>query len=136
MPVKALIVDDSAVARQVIKYHLSKMGCAVAGEAGNAADALKLFRELKPDIVTLDLMMPKPQGVDCTTALHTMRKESPDLVIIVVSAVPFRKTIDSFLKEGILDYVVKPFTQFSFDPVALKLKRIFLELRYAAPFHR
>lgn len=139
MPVKALIVDDSAAARQVIKYHLLKMGCVVAGEATNAADGLTLFRELKPDIVTLDLMMPKrdaADSVDVMTALRTMKKEASNVVIVVVSAIPFQKTMDSFIKEGILHYVVKPFTQFSFDPVARKLEKLFAELGSAIPIHR
>lgn len=139
MPVKALIVDDCAATREVIKYHLVKMGFVVAGEATNAADGLKLFRELKPDLVTLDLMMPKrdaADSLDTMTALRTMKKEAPDVEIIVVSAVPFQKTVDSFLKEGILHYVVKPFTQFSFDPVARKLEKIFRKLGSPAPFHR
>ncbi len=120
----------------MIKYHLLKMSCVVAGEAANAADGLKLFRELKPDIVTMDLMMPTHENMDCMLAVRTMRKEAPDLVIIVVSAVPFQKTMDSFLKEGILHYIVKPLTSFSFDPVARKLERIFPELRPPALFPR
>jgi CheY-like chemotaxis protein len=139
MPVKALIVDDSAAARQLIKYYLAKMGCIIAGEATNAADGLKLFRELKPDIITLDLMMPKRDAgdsLDAIVALRTMKSETPALVIIVVSVIPFQKTIDSFLNEGIIHYVVKPFTQFSFDPVARKLEKIFPELGSTVPFHR
>jgi response regulator of citrate/malate metabolism len=57
-------------------------------------------------------------------------------VIIVVSVIPFQKTIDSFLNEGIIHYVVKPFTQYSFDPLARKLEKIFPELGSAVPFHR
>jgi len=139
MPVKALIVDDSAPARQLIKHYLSKMGCLIAGEATNSADGLKLFRELKPDVVTLDLMMPKRDAadtLDAMVALRTMKKEAPALVIVVVSAIPFQKTIDSFLNEGIIDYVVKPFTQYSFDPAARKLEKIFPELGSSISFHR
>jgi CheY-like chemotaxis protein len=139
MPVKALIVDDSAAARQLIKYYLSKMGCIIAGEATNAADGLKLFREIKPNIVTLDLMMPKrdaADSLDAIVALRTMKHEAPALAIVVVSVIPFQKTIDSFLNEGIIHYVVKPFTQFSFDPVERKLEKIFPELGSAVPFHR
>jgi CheY-like chemotaxis protein len=139
MPVKALIVDGSAAARQLIRYYLSKMGCLIAGEATNAADGLKLFRDLRPNIVTLDLMMPKRDAadtLDAMVALRTMKDEAPALVIVVVSTIPFQKTIDSFRNEGIIDYVVKPFTQFSFDPVARKLEKIFPELGSAVPFHR
>jgi DNA-binding NarL/FixJ family response regulator len=133
MPTNALIIDDSTTARQTIKYYLLKIGCTVVGEAANAADGLKLFRELKPDIVTLDLMMPKNESVDSIVALRTMKKEAPYLVVIVVSAVPFQKTMDSFIEEGVLHYIVKPLTQFSFDPVARKLERNFPDLKSRVP---
>ncbi len=55
MPVSALIIDDSPTARQQIKYYLIDIGCVITGEAEHAADGLKLFHELKPDIVTVDL---------------------------------------------------------------------------------
>jgi hypothetical protein len=57
-----------------------------------------------------------------------MKKISPTVTILVVSVVPFDKTRDMFLKEGALAYVVKPFNQFSFEPVRLKLIRLFHEL--------
>lgn len=130
MPVNALIIDDSPTARQNIKYHLACMGCVVAGEADHAVDGLRLFRELKPDIVTVDLLMPSLQILDPLEAVRTMKEEAPDSVIIVVSAVPFPQTMESFLKEGVLHYVIKPINQFSFDPVARKLQRAFPDLHY------
>ena len=130
MPVSALIIDDSPTARQNIKYYLNFIGCDVAGEAEHAADGLRLFRELKPDIVTVDLIMPKLGSLDPLGAVRTMKQELPDLVVIVVSAVPYTQTMESYLKEGVLHYIVKPITQFSFDPAARKLQRIFPELHY------
>ena len=64
MSITALIVDDSATARQIISYHLHHAGCTIIGEAANATIALKLFREHKPAVVTLDLMMPRVLNVD------------------------------------------------------------------------
>lgn len=130
MPVTALIIDDSPTARQNIKYYLNGIGCAVAGEAGHAADGLRLFRERNPDIVTVDLIMPNLQSLDPLQAVRTMKQEMPGLVLIVVSAVPYPQTIESFLKEGVLHYIVKPVNQFSFDPVARKLQKMFSELHY------
>ena len=130
MPVSALIIDDSPTARQSIKYYLSDIGCDVAGEAEHAVDGLRLFRELEPDIVTVDLIMPKLDSLDPLAAVRMMKQETPGLVVIVVSAVPHIQTIESFQKEGVLHYIVKPITQYSFDPVARKLQRIFPELHY------
>jgi two-component system chemotaxis response regulator CheY len=128
MPVRVLIVDDSPFARKIIRHHLSKCGCQIAGEAENAAQALKLFSELRPDLVTLDVMMPECDGVDSLRAFRMMRNEVPNIQIVVVSAVPFEKTRTTFLEEGALAYIVKPFNQFSLEPVRRKLVRVFPEL--------
>jgi two-component system chemotaxis response regulator CheY len=93
MSVNALIIDDSPTARQNIKYYLVGMGCVVTGEAEHAIDGLRLFRELKPDIVTVDLIMPKLGSLDPLGAVRTMKQEAPDSVIIVVRAVLFPQTM-------------------------------------------
>ncbi len=129
MPIKALIVDDSSTAREYIKYQLVKMGCVVAGEAANAADGLNLFRELAPDIVTLDLVMPPHETMNAMTALRAMKNETPDTVIIVVSAVSSSTSVKEFLREGVFDYIVKPLSQYSFNPLVPKLQKCFSELR-------
>jgi DNA-binding response OmpR family regulator len=122
--VSALIIDDSPFARKIIRHHLVRLGFRVVGEAENAAQGLRLFRELKPKLVTLDVMMAEREGVSSLAAFRTMRSEAPD-VVVVVSAIPFEKTRDTFLNEGATAYVIKPFNQFSFEPVRLKLHRIF-----------
>jgi len=97
-------------------------------EAESGMQAVQMFRELKPDLVTLDVMMPVIDGVDSLVAFRTMRRENPQAAILVVSAVPFEKTRDTFTEEGALGYVIKPFTKFSFDQVRLRLGRVFPEL--------
>lgn len=125
MAIRALIIDDSPFARKIIRHHLVKFGCKVVGEAETAAQGLKLFRELKPDLVTLDVMMPELEGIESLAAFRLMRREAPERQIVVVSVLPFEKTQETFLREGALAYVVKPFNQFSFEPVRQKLVRIF-----------
>ena len=125
MTVPALVIDDSPIARRIIRYHLVKLGFRVVGEADNAAQGLQLFRELKPKLVMLDVMMPERGGASGLDAFRTMKRETPDVVVVVVSAVPFVKTRDTFLNEGATAYVVKPLSQFSFEPVRQKLQRLF-----------
>ena len=129
MAVDALIVDDSPIVRKIIRHHLTKFGCKVVGEAETAVQAVKLFREFKPELVTLDILMPEVEGYDAMRAFREMKRISPDVAVavVVVSAVPFEKVRDSFLKEGALGYIVKPFNQFSFDPIRRKLVRMFRE---------
>jgi two-component system chemotaxis response regulator CheY len=128
MAARALIIDDSPFARKIIRHHLAKLGCIVAGEAENASQGLKMFRELKPDIVTLDVMMPEIDGLDSMAAFRLMRNEAPQVGIVIVSVIPFEKTRETFLDEGAIAYVVKPFNQYSFKPVQQKLVRRFPEL--------
>jgi two-component system, chemotaxis family, chemotaxis protein CheY len=126
--VEALIIDDSPVARRIIRHHLEQIGCKVIGEAENAFQGLKLFRELKPDLVTLDLIMPAFQGIDASQAFQTMRNENPGAKILVVSAVPFEKTRRTLTDEGALAYIIKPFNRFSFDQARVRLLHVFPEL--------
>jgi two-component system, chemotaxis family, chemotaxis protein CheY len=126
--VRALIVDDSPIARTIIRHHLTKLGCVVVGEAENSAQAVRMFRESKPAVITLDLMMPEVDGVDAASAFRTMKKEAPDSIIIVATVLPFQKTRDSFFHEGAFDYIVKPFNRFSFERVRQRLIRVFPQL--------
>ena len=125
MTLSALIIDDSPFARKIIRHHLVKLGFHVVGEAETAAEGLRLFRELKPRLVTLDVMMPEREGLSSLIAFRTIRSEAAETAVVVVSAVPFEKTRDTFLNEGATAYVIKPFNQFSFEPVRQKLQRIF-----------
>ena len=128
MPVSVLIVDDSPFARKLIRHHLEGYGCHVAGEAENGLQAIAMFRELHPDLVTLDVMMPAVDGIDSLAAFRTMRSDNPRAAILVVSAIPFDKTRDTFLAEGAVGYIVKPFNKYSLDQVRMRLGRIFPQL--------
>ena len=128
MPVTALVVDDSAAARQIIGYHLRQAGCTIVGEAANAADALKLERELKPNIVSLDLIMPTKDDLDSLALVRKIKKEAPDLAIIVVSVMPSEKIRHDYIDEGVFAYIVKPFNDYALDTIRLKLRRTFPEL--------
>jgi two-component system, chemotaxis family, chemotaxis protein CheY len=128
--IKALIIDDSPIARKIIRHHLGQIGCRVVAEAANGAQGLKLFRELKPQLVTLDLIMPLIDGMDGVATFRAMRQEDPGAAILVVSAVPFEKTRESMVDEGALGYIIKPFTRFSFEQVRPRLLRAFPELSH------
>jgi two-component system, chemotaxis family, chemotaxis protein CheY len=126
--VRLLIVDDSPFARKIIRHRLESSGCTVVGEAENGAQAVRMFKELHPDLVTLDVMMPVVDGVDSLAAFRAMREENPRAAILVVSAIPFEKTRNTFMEEGAVGYVIKPFTKYSFDNVRMRLARIFPEV--------
>jgi two-component system chemotaxis response regulator CheY len=76
------------------------------GEAGNGADAVALYREHRPDLVTLDLVMPVLGGFD---ALRQIRAFDPDARVVIVSAIDQRQALVDAITAGAIDFIVKPF---------------------------
>jgi two-component system chemotaxis response regulator CheY len=126
--IEALIIDDSPIARRIIRHHLEQIGCKIVGEAENPALGVKLFRECRPKVVTLDLIMPAVEGIEAIAAFRIMRKEDPSAAILVISAVPFEKTRRSMTDEGAMAYIIKPFNKFSFEQARTRLRHAFPEL--------
>ncbi len=122
MSVPTLIADDSEFARKIIRLHLERFGCHVVAEAESGAQAVSLFRPLRPVLVTLDVVMPHVEGIDALTAFRLMRQEDPAVTIVVISAVPFAKIRDTFIAEGALTYMVKPFIKYYFEQLRRKLE--------------
>lgn len=129
MPLRALIVDDSIAARQVIRRRLEQLGCEVVGEAVNAAEGLNLFRALRPQLVTLDLMLPDSDRVHAKTLFQLMRKEAPEVAVIVISAQPrYTGERTDYLSQGAIAYFEKPFMRI--ESLVGKLAQLFPELKW------
>ena len=90
--------------------------------------ALDLFRTVAPTIVTLDVSVPHPAGLGSLALFRMMRSEKPGLPILVVSASAYPEIRKAFLREGALDYIVKPFAASSFEQVCNRLVGMFPEL--------
>jgi two-component system chemotaxis response regulator CheY len=101
-----LVVDDAAFMRHMIKGILTGMGCEVIGEASDGEEACTKYASLKPDMVTMDLIMPKKGGLE---ALKDIRAADPGARVVVISAIDQRQPLMEALKHGAADYVVKPF---------------------------
>jgi CheY-like chemotaxis protein len=129
MPVRVLMVDDSVFVRDVLRHHLECIGCEVVAEAENTLQALDLFRTVAPTLVTLDVAVPHTGGIGALALFRIMRTENPDIPILVISASAFPEIRKALLREGALDYVVKPFDASSFEQVCNSLIRMFPELR-------
>jgi two-component system chemotaxis response regulator CheY len=115
---RVLVVDDAAFMRHMIKGILTNMGCEVVGEAADGEEACAKYIELKPDMVTMDLIMPKKGGLE---ALKDIRAGDPNAKVVVISAVDQRQPLMDALKHGAADYVVKPFEK---DRVQEAIKRV------------
>ena len=128
MSVRVLMVDDSVFMRDVLRHHLECIGCEVVAEAENTVQALDLFRTVAPTIVTLDVAVPHTGGIGPLALFRLMRSEKPGLPILVVSASAYPEIRRAFLREGALDYIVKPFAASSFEQVCNRLVGMFPEL--------
>jgi two-component system chemotaxis response regulator CheY len=113
---KILLVDDSAFMRKVLRDIFESAGYTNFVEAGDGAEAIKKFREEKPDFIFLDIIMPDVNGMD------VLREIGKEARVIVVSAVGQKEMIDQAKQLGALDYIVKPFDR---DQVLEKSQKYF-----------
>lgn len=105
---RVLVVDDAAFMRMMIKDILSKNGFEVAGEAENGAVAVKLYKELNPDIVTMDITMPEMDGI---AAVKAIKEIDPRAKVIMCSAMGQQLMVMEAIQAGARDFIVKPFQQ-------------------------
>ncbi|MEQ8221165.1 MAG: response regulator [Candidatus Eremiobacterota bacterium] len=109
--ITVLIVDDNNFMRIVLKKLLSKHGFNVAGEASDAEDAVKIYKEIKPDLVMMDISMPGTReyhhgGLDAISDIISIDR---DAKIIVCSAMSDKSIVMKAIERGAKAYVVKPF---------------------------
>lgn len=106
MPKRVLVVDDALIMRMRIKEIALDAGWEIAGEAANGEEGLQRFRELSPDLTTLDIVMPKLDGV---SVLRQIRQEDPAATVVMVSAVDQKAKLTECIRLGAADFIVKPF---------------------------
>jgi CheY-like chemotaxis protein len=102
----ALIIDDSPVVRRYLRFRLESSGWNV-DEAGDAFAGLAKLRDLHPDLVTLDLVMPINDGIDGIHLAKLIREESPETVLFIVSGMTSADDVQSFLKKEHLEFFGK-----------------------------
>ncbi len=106
MAYTVLIVDDATFMRTMLKDILSKNGLKIVGEASNGKEAVEKCNRLKPDLITMDITMPKMNGIE---AVRKIKEKNPQAKIIMVSAMGQQKLIIESLEAGALDFITKPF---------------------------
>ncbi|WP_428908270.1 response regulator [Niallia sp. Krafla_26] len=105
---KILIVDDAKFMRMTLSNILTKAGHEIVGEGENGKDAIRLFRELQPDLITLDITMPEMSGIE---AVKEIKKEFPSAKVIMCSAMGQQKMVVEAIESGAKDFIVKPFDE-------------------------
>ncbi|GAB1534046.1 MULTISPECIES: response regulator [Brevibacillus] len=105
--IRVLIMEDDPMVQEINKQFIERVpGFVVVGIAANGADGLKLVKELTPDLVIIDIFMPIQDGVK---ALMELRAAKHAVDVIVVTAAKDKTTIQSMLRNGAMDYIIKPF---------------------------
>jgi len=115
---KVLIVDDAAFMRISIKNMLTKNGYEVVGEAENGLIGVEMYKELRPDIVTMDITMPEMSGLD---ALKEITKVDPQAKVVMVSAMGQEAMVREAIVSGAKGFIVKPFKE---DGIIAALKKL------------
>ena len=103
---RVLVVDDAAFMRKLVSDALTSGGHEVVGEAGNGEEAIARFRELKPEVTTLDITMPEKDGI---TALREIIELDPSARVVMCSALGQESKVLESIRLGAKDFVVKPF---------------------------
>lgn len=103
---KILIVDDASFMRSSLKYILETVGHTIIGMAKTGNEAIRLYKDLKPDLVTLDILM---KDMDGMTALKEIMKIDPNARIIMITAIGQEEKQKEAKKLGAIGYIRKPF---------------------------
>lgn len=103
---KLLIVDDASVVRLMIRKVLKESDFTIVGEAKNGREAFEKYKDLKPDVVTMDLVMPEVDGIQATRDIVSFDKNAK---VIIVSGIDQREMLMRAIDAGACSYIVKPF---------------------------
>ena len=104
---KLLIVDDSLIMRKAVERSLAEKSFTVVGSAGDGVEGLRIFTETLPDLVTLDISMPKMDGLTCLTEILKVKK---DAKVLIVSSQTDMATAAEAMERGAAGILGKPFT--------------------------
>src|SRR5690625_4419130 len=103
---RILIVDDSQFLRKTLATIFENENHEIVGEAINGEQAVNLYKQLKPDLVTMDITMPVKDGI---SAIKEIIMDDEDAVIVVCSAMGQQKVVVQAIESGAKDFILKPF---------------------------
>ncbi|WP_456279171.1 response regulator [Bacillus sp. AK128] len=116
---KVLITDDAAFMRMQLRDMITKAGHEVVGEAENGQQAVEQYKQLMPDLVTMDITMPVMDGVQ---AVREIKAFDPQATVIMCSAMGQQSMVLEAIQAGAKDFLVKPFSP---DRISEALKKLF-----------
>ncbi|WP_192894659.1 response regulator [Paenibacillus contaminans] len=113
-----MVVDDAVFMRTMMKEILKSEGFEIVAEAANGEEAVQLYKQVKPDVVTMDITMPEMDGVD---ALAAIKKIDPQAKVIMCSAMGQQEMVIRAIRAGAMDFIVKPIQK---DRVIAAVKKV------------
>ncbi|MDD6492363.1 MAG: response regulator [Firmicutes bacterium] len=113
-----LIVDDSRTSRKILRQILEEAGHTVVDEAGNGEEGYLKYKDLKPDLVTLDITMPKLDGLE---ALQLIRKYDEEAKAVMITAAGQKEKMIQAIKHGAAEFISKPYEE---DEVKQVINRV------------
>jgi two-component system chemotaxis response regulator CheY len=115
---RVLIADDASFMRQMIRDIIEPEGFQVVGEASDGVEVVEKFKELHPDLVMMDIVMPKRSGIDAVKGIVAM---DPTARVVMCSALGQETLVMEALQVGAKDFIVKPFKP---DAVVVTLRKV------------
>jgi two-component system chemotaxis response regulator CheY len=106
MSKRVLIVDDAIFMRNMIRDIFASGGFTVVGEAANGLEAVEKYKDLKPDLTTMDIVMPFKSGIEATREIV---KFDGNALIVMCSALGQESLVMEAIEAGASDFIVKPF---------------------------
>jgi CheY-like chemotaxis protein len=129
MAVRVLIADSSGITRDIMRNHLECGGCQIVAETETVAQTIDLVRVTRPHVVTLDTALRNERGFDTLSLFRTIRRESPETSIVIVSASQAPDDNRIYMREGALECIVEPFDSYGLERMWRKLSEIYPELK-------
>ena len=103
---RVLVIDDAEYARDILKKILTSGGYEIAGEAADGEEGVREYSRTNPDIVIVDMIMPKMNGIE---TIRAIKKINPNAKVLVISADGQMAHIEEAVKAGALSYINKPY---------------------------
>ncbi len=115
---RVLVADDASFMRQMIREIVEAEGYEVVGEAADGDEAIETYKEIQPDLVMMDIVMPRRSGID---AVKAILKLNPKARVIMCSALGQETLVAEAMDAGASDFIVKPFKP---DSVIATVKKV------------
>jgi len=115
---RVLVADDASFMRQMIREIVESEGFEVCGEASDGVEAVDEFKRLQPDVVTMDIVMPRKSGIDAVRGIMAL---DPTARVVMCSALGQETLVTEAIQAGAKDFIVKPFKP---DAVIETLKKV------------